>query len=627
MKNGGFLKVILAATAGASLGSLVLLIVFVAISGSDGFMWREISFMLSCNALFCGVFWWPFSKIKKANNPRFDALAGALLSLFGWFALPISLLKRADYEQVESRLHLFGKLSYALPLIVFLGFPEMSTQPAMIPAPELALTHDAPLPSATAPNVLLVVADTLRADVVLDANVPTPNMDALRERGTWAEYAVAPCDQTLPSHLVLLTGFDIERIGMRANMSRWPSTELLADNKCMPVAERFQLAGYNTAAVATNMLLSSVNEEAGHQGFADGFNTWHGITYEKPFEDMLLTLGKHTLMGQILPKRIVTFPFNRLLYPNDIKHYLPHLKEGERTTDSTIAYIEQLRQDERPYFVLAQYLDPHSPYIAPDPLRGSIARSDSRPSGYGSNPEDEYFMRIMLRKYCRAGETPADFEPLANYLVDLYLEEVVYFDQQLGRLLEQLKNDDRETIVVFVSDHGEGFGEHGNVEHGNTLYNEEILVPFVIAGPGVPESNELGYAPDLIDATFTMLDLAGVSTANVDGQSVVDNNYEVRPAISFMIDHVAVFAGDYKMHAKLVYPEDDQPYQLTPLLLFDLSNDADEKINIIEQHPEVIAAMEKTVAQRMENDMYPHISERELTAKQQEWLGALGYTD
>jgi hypothetical protein len=108
---------------------------------------------------------------------------------------------------------------------------------------------------------------------------------------------------------------------------------------------------------------------------------------------------------------------------------------------------------------------------------------------------------------------------------------------------------------------------------------------------------------------------------------VVDNNYEVRPAISFMIDHVAVFAGDYKMHAKLVYPEDGQPYQLTPLLLFDLSNDADEKINIIEQHPEVIAAMEKTVAQRMENDMYPHISERELTAKQQEWLGALGYTD
>jgi arylsulfatase A-like enzyme len=405
----------------------------------------------------------------------------------------------------------------------------------------------------------------------------------------------------------------------------------LASNKCMPIAERFQLAGYNTAAVATNMLLSSVNKEAGHQGFDDGFNTWHGIDYEKPFESLSASIAGHTLMGQLLPKRPITSVFSRLLYPHDIKKYLPHLREGERTTDSTIAYIEEMRKDNRPYFVLAQYLDPHSPYIAPDPIRGSIALSGSRPEGYGANPEKEYSMRVDLRSHLRSKKESSDyareFAPLADYLLDLYREEVVYFDGQLGRLLEQLKKDERETIVVFVSDHGEAFGEHGNIEHGNTLYNEEILIPFIIAGPGVPESNELSYTPDLVDATYTLLDLAGVSTENVDGQSVVDGNYQERPVISFMTDHVAAYWGNYKLHAKLVYPQDGETYELTPLMLFDLSKDREEMQNVIKQFPGVVTEMEAFVAQRMENDMYPHISDRELTSKQEKWLGELGYTE
>lgn len=625
------MKTIFAATAGAILGSIIFLVVLVATLGLEGFMWREAIVMLSCNALFCGVCWWPLSLINKARNPRFDAIAGGLLALLGWFALPIALKKRADLAPTASRWYLFGKLSYTIPVLVVVALPQTRAQPAMIAAPPLVLTENAPRPLATAPNVLLVVADTLRADVVLDGNVPTPNIDALRESGTWAEYAVAPCAQTLPSHLVLLTGFDIEKIGMRANMSRWPTTDLLVSNKCMPIAERFQLAGYNTAAVVTNMLLNSVNEEAGHQGFDDGFNTWHAIDYEKPFRALSASLAGNTLMGQLLPKRPLAFAFSSLLFVHDIKEYLSHLREGERTTDSTITYIEEMRQDDRPYFVLAQYLDPHAPYIAPDPIRGSIARSDSRPEGYGANPEKEYSMRIDLRNHFRSNEESSDsaseFTLLADYLIDLYREEVVYFDGQLGRLLEQLKKDDRETIVVFVSDHGEAFGEHGNVEHGNTLYNEEILVPFVISGPGVPKSNELEYAPDLVDATYTLLDLAGVSTENVDGQSVVDGNYQVRPAISFRINHVAVYSGHYKLHAELVYPQDGEPYELTPLMLFDLSKDAEEIQNVIKQFPEVVAEMEVFVAQRMENDMYPYIGDRELTSEQERWLGALGYTE
>ncbi len=590
-------------------------------------MVRELAFALSCNALFCGLFWWPLSKIRSADNLRFDAFAGAMLALAGWVAIILSLAKRKNISQGTGKLVLFGKLSYSLPALVFLLLPQMRVVPQMVERPSLKLSASEAQPAADAPNVLLVVVDTLRADAVLDPEVPTPNLDLLRENGTWAEHAVAPCNQTLPSHLVLLTGFDIEKVGMRGNLSRWPSREMLADNKCMPIAERYQAAGYNTAAVSTNMLLSSIDEAAGHQAFSDGFDTWHGIKYSTPFVDFLSAVEGSTLMGQILPTRLITFPLNRILFPNDIKHFLPHYKEGERTTDSAIDYLDDLQQDQRPYFMLAQYFDPHSPYIAPSPIRGSIASPDQRPANYSSDPEDEYFMRINLRSYCEEESRPDDFLPLSDYLHSLYKEEVVYFDQQLGRLLEQVNKSSRETIVVFVSDHGEGFGLHNSVEHGATLFNEEILVPFIIAGPGVAKSQQLDYAPEMIDAVYTMLELSNITTVNVDGQSVLGNDYQARPAVSFKIDHVSVIDKDYKFFARLVYPKDDEPYQLTPLTLYDLSSDSDERNNIIDESPEVVSSMRRIIAERMVNDLFPHITDRELSDKQLSQLGALGYTE
>ena len=621
------MKTIFSATAGAALSSAIIILALAIMNDGESLMIRELVFSLSCNTLFCGLCWWPLAKIKSTDNLHFDALAGACLAFAGWFALPLALLKRKNLPHVGQRLLLFGKISYALPALAFFLLPQMRIAPQMLESPELKLSTVEAAPGRDAPNVLLVVVDTLRADVVLDPEVPTPNLDALRENGTWADYAVAPCNQTLPSHLVLLTGFDIEKIGMRGNLSRWPSRSMLADNKCLPIAERYQLAGYNTAAVATNMLLSSVDEDAGHQAFADGFDTWHGIKYQTPFVDFLSVILRHTLMGQILPTHLITFPLNRILFPNDVKHFLPHYKEGERTTNSAIDYLQDLQQDDRPYFMLAQYFDPHSPYIAPNPTRGSIARPDQRPAGYSAAPEDEYFMRVNLRSYCRSESRPDDFLPLSDYLHALYKEEVVYFDQQLGRLLEQSKLDSRETIIVFVSDHGEGFGLYGGVEHGSSLYNEEILVPFIISGPGVAKSNRLSYAPEMIDAVYTMLELSNITTVNVDGQSVVDDAYQARPAVSFKSDHVSVIDGDYKFYASLTYPDDSKPYELIPLTLYDLSTDFDERNNIIDASPEVVSAMRVIIATRMVNDLFPHITERELSGKQAQQLGALGYTD
>jgi len=77
--------------------------------------------------------------------------------------------------------------------------------------------------------------------------------------------------------------------------------------------------------------------------------------------------------------------------------------------------------------------------------------------------------------------------PAASPL-DRYRQEVRFMDQQLGRVLDALRRIglERQTIVIFTSDHGEELGEHGGKHHGSTLYEEVLRVPLVIAVPGLP---------------------------------------------------------------------------------------------------------------------------------------------
>ena len=636
MVNSKF-NTVLASTAGALIAVPIKLVVFFFIQGPDYFLVRETLFIFSLDALIAGWCWLLMSHIRRAaglpaHTFKFDALGGALLTggVAGVFmSIAIVFMKGRGSQSVPGQLQLLGKIAYILPLAIFFLLPSRFLMPEMLSAPELGLNKVAVKPDVSSPNVLLIVADTLRADTILEPNIPTPSLDFLRESGTWAESALAPCNQTLPSHLVLLTGFDIEKIGMRGNLSRWPTTKSLKENLCEPIAERFQNAGYNTAAVSTNMLLSSVNKEADHQDFAQGFLTWHGINYSTPFEDKFLSaVVAKTLMSLVLPDKIVHYPLRRLLYPNDIKNYLPHYKEGERTTNSTLKYLKELQRQDRPYFLMAQYLDPHSPYIAPDPIRNTIANLDSLPANHTSAPEEEYAMRVELRGYCRQDNLSAEnFSPLSNYLHDLYKEEVAYFDEQLGRLLRQVGQDDRETIIVFVSDHGEGFGAHKNVEHGETLYNEELLVPFIISGPGVPKANELPFQPDLVDATRTLLELAGLSSSNIDGQNVLDPKYSVRPGVAVMMNHISVTSGRFKLIARLEYSENDTFYQLTPLYLYNLKNDPKELANLQQEMPDKVVELVSYLDSRLKQDMYPYIAPRELTLKQQGHLHELGYTE
>jgi arylsulfatase A-like enzyme/Flp pilus assembly protein TadD len=120
------------------------------------------------------------------------------------------------------------------------------------------------------------------------------------------------------------------------------------------------------------------------------------------------------------------------------------------------------------------------------------------------------------------------FEPHAPYgtndaaarrrsAVDRYDEDVAAADLAVGRLIEALGTRRAETIVVAAGDHGEAFGEHGELGHSLFVYDTTLRVPLIVAGPGVPAGQVVGGRACLVDVAPTALRLLGLAPFDADG--------------------------------------------------------------------------------------------------------------
>lgn len=102
-----------------------------------------------------------------------------------------------------------------------------------------------------------------------------------------------------------------------------------------------------------------------------------------------------------------------------------------------------------------------------------------------------------------------------------YQQEIAYVDQQLGLFFEFLKSHrlDEQTLVLVTSDHGEAFGEHGEVSHSLFLYNTTLHIPFMISGAGITAGRHQELAR-LIDFAPTVMEAFGWKADNAfDGAS------------------------------------------------------------------------------------------------------------
>lgn len=439
------------------------------------------------------------------------------------------------------------------------------------------------------PNIVFVVVDTLRGDVLTDPSntYSTPNLDQLVSEGVHFPKTFSHAPLTLPSHTAMF--------------SSRPPLETVVFNNGQKVPEELPLLsewltrfGYETRAVTSLGTLWTPKDSTGlWRGFAD----------------------------------------------YDLDYW--HMSQAEDSTGRMRASLDA-RSEEKPLFLFAHFSDPHEPYnshgdrdyTAEIYLDGELLdtvttsemsfwhRSVSLSAGRHlfevrsknnfkirqfqalnergakrwTELDWEVGKRVKALKRARLSLTQAGDGPVVRDLRlwindapshdeirSRYANEVEYVDGWIGELMDDLKARSlyEESLIVFTSDHGESLGEHGRVGHANGLTDPHIHVPLVIklpkSDPRQPKltANKNGLVSHA-DLTPTILELA--SLPPLPGQL---GNSLLRP------DDTIHFAETHKPEArddqlclrdeqfKMIYFPGTEEY-----LFYDLDKDPGELDNV-----------------------------------------------
>ena len=174
--------------------------------------------------------------------------------------------------------------------------------------------------------------------------------------------------------------------------------------------------------------------------------------------------------------------------------------------------------DPRPFFLYLHYMDPHGPYTPPKThqRRWALGKPEKKFVRDGNpNPIGD----MIYKGAPDPGATPEDLQ----YLSDLYDEEIAFFDARFAELLQAIRDAGRmeDTILVFLSDHGEEFLEHGHIKHCRTLFDASIKTPLFLHIPGV-EAQALDQPVQNLDVVPTLLDYLEIEAEGLafEGESL-----------------------------------------------------------------------------------------------------------
>ena len=188
-------------------------------------------------------------------------------------------------------------------------------------------------------------------------------------------------------------------------------------------------------------------------------------------------------------------------------------EKAENMTKMAATWIRDNRK--KPFFAFIHYFDPHTPYFPPAEFRTKHFPKDL----IEIKGDTQDVLSVIHSKY------PEKRDKTLRALRALYDGEIDYVDSSISELYKklQLYKLDKNTLIIVTSDHGEEFYEHGLMEHGFTLYEEQLHVPLIFY---CPEKIAMGKTTDvpvsLVDLFPTLLDYAGIPVPEkIDGRSIL----------------------------------------------------------------------------------------------------------
>jgi arylsulfatase len=425
--------------------------------------------------------------------------------------------------------------------------------------------------NADRPNILVFVVDALRADHVgcygYDRDT-TPTIDRLAAEGTRFTQAVSNGNMTRLTVPAIFAQLYPSALGLVSSSTRLKP-------KIVTIAELLRNEGYATAAYTPNPSLEWK------------LNFWQGFD----------------------------------VYDDDIifARFFKGFETQEKINRRFLRWLD--RQRGRPFFAYMHNCDAHAPYSPPAPF--DTLFFDAR---YARPPRpvlDEEYAR--MHGYQRDENDGRDL----NHYVNRYDGEVRYADGKLDELLAQLARRGRlERTTLFVSaDHGEAFLEHGEWDHGKTVFDEVVHVPLIAwSGAGRWRGLVIDAPVHTFDISATALDIAGVEPASdVQARSLLP----LLEGSATAVWEYAFTEGDDARALRTGAWKLVQQKEGGAEALYDLRADPRETTNVLAERPEVASEMRLALSAIVKANAVVSqgglVEEAELDAETIEQLRGLGY--
>ena len=456
----------------------------------------------------------------------------------------------------------------------------------------VALVGRALRPLAEMPNVLLVTLDTTRADHLGCygySRRTSPRLDALAGEGAIFLHAQAQASVTPVSHASIFTGLFPYEHGLRCLHGAW-STEL--GEEVPTLAEVLREQGYRTGAFIS----------AFPAGAAFGLDRGFEV-FDEDFDGDAERTGSGIVSTGAAQRTAAETNRRAFAWLDGLAAGASAVGEASEAAESS--------ESRGPFLLWAHYFDPHDLELV---------------------PEDASFLE---RFPAEAGDPKSPF-------IAKYDGEILYMDEHFGALVDRVRQEERPTVILVVGDHGEGLGQHDWWGHG-ILYQEQIRVPLILAGPGVAAGARVESLVRTVDVLPTILAAVGIELHGDEPLDGVDLGPLARGetddlALASYADSLNMLGYRVPWSDEVVDEKRDQLFALTegrwkyihyrlgssPDELYDLETDPRETVNLAGSRPEL--------AQRMKQDLLDRGilrarigTEGAIDPREVERLKALGY--
>jgi len=273
------------------------------------------------------------------------------------------------------------------------------------------------------------------------------------------------------------------------------------------------------------------------------------------------------------------------------------LPKAGNLNEVAIPEIERLNNLEKPFFLMLRHMDPHSPYLPPEPWdRMFYYGNECDPENRSMDPVLNFKpFRDYLATWMPEGISDKD------YLIAQYDGAIGYMDSCIQRIFTQLRTLDilENTIVVINSDHGETLYDHECWFDHHGIYDNTLKVPLIIRYPDkLPSGKRLTGFNQQKDLMPTLLELADIKTElNFDGKSLLQLVKGVKASFesSFYITECTWMRkhGWRTPEWKLIRALEPDFHFKDEVELFNLVEDPSEDYNLAAQNPEMVEALTK----------------------------------